>query len=304
MTAVLSLKGVTKQINGKTLIDQITFEVRAGEIFGFIGPNGAGKTTTIRTITGHMQITKGEVRIHGKSISKEFEQAIAHVGAIIENPELYKFLTGYQNLVLFARMSGIPRKERKQRIDEIVEVVGLESRIHDKVKRYSLGMRQRLGLAQALLHRPSLLILDEPTNGLDPKGISELRSYLKKLAHEEGLAILVSSHLLTEVELMCDRIGIIQKGKIVDVKPVQELVNLESRRIRFTISRPEWSKKKLEVQFPTLDFQQEVDGFSVTASHEQIPAIVQFLVDHDIQVYGVQPQAKSLEELFFETTEM
>ena len=183
MKTVVELKNVTKTIVVKKIIDDLSFKVIEGEVFGFLGPNGAGKTTTIRMIVGLIGITEGEITISGKNVAKDFENAIQHVGAIVENPELYKFLTGYQNLQQVARLiKGIS----KEKIDEIVELVGLKDRIHDKVKRYSLGMRQRLGIAQSLLHDPKILILDEPTNGLDPAGIREMRDYLRSLAQEKG----------------------------------------------------------------------------------------------------------------------
>ncbi len=221
MKTVVQLQGVSKVIKGKTIIDNLSFDVYEGEVFGFLGPNGAGKTTTIRMIVGLMNISKGDVLISGKSIKKDFEGAIKDVGAIVENPELYKFMSGYQNLKHFARMqNGIT----EERMKEVIELVGLTDRINDKVKTYSLGMRQRLGLAQCLLHKPKLLILDEPTNGLDPAGIREIRAYIRKLAQEEGMAVIVSSHLLSEMEMMCDRIGIIQSGKLVDVQQVRDFV--------------------------------------------------------------------------------
>jgi ABC-2 type transport system ATP-binding protein len=197
---VVQLRNVTKRIGSKTIIDRLSFEVHPGEVFGFLGPNGAGKTTTIRMIVGLMSTTEGEILVKGHNIKQYFEQAMVHVGAIVENPEFYKFLSGYQNLQHFARMiPGIT----EQRLQEVISLVKLDHRIQDKVKTYSLGMRQRLGVAQAILHRPSVLILDEPTNGLDPEGIRELRDYLRKLSREEGLAVIVSSHLLSEMELMC-----------------------------------------------------------------------------------------------------
>lgn len=220
--AIISLRHVTKRIGRSTVIDNLTFDVPQGEIFGFLGLNGAGKTTTIRMMVGLMSITQGEILIKGKNIKSEFEQAIRHVGAIVENPEMYKYLSGYHNLVHYARMvPGVTKK----RIDEVVSIVKLENRIHDKVKKYSLGMRQRLGVAQALLHHPSLLILDEPTNGLDPAGIRELRDYLRLLTRTEGITVIVSSHLLSEMELMCDRVAILQQGKLVDVKPIHEFMH-------------------------------------------------------------------------------
>src|SRR5690606_556951 len=230
---VVRLQDVTKKIGGRTIIDRISLEVYPGEVFGFLGPNGAGKTTTIRMLVGLMSITDGEVIIKGTNIAKNFEEAVRHIGGIVENPEMYKFLTGYQNLLHYARMvKGVT----KERIQEVTELVGLGKRINDKVKTYSLGMRQRLGVAQALLHSPSILILDEPTNGLDPAGIREVRDYVRKLAREEGLSVIVSSHLLSEMEMMCDRIAIIQNGELVGVQKVNDFVNEESRiRVQFKV---------------------------------------------------------------------
>lgn len=216
---VVRLQGVSKIISSRSLVSDLTLDISPGQVFGFLGPNGAGKTTTIRMMVGLMSISKGDIFISGHSVKNGFEEAIAQVGAIVENPEMYKFLTGYQNLVHFARMSPGVTKER---IAETIERVGLTARIHDKVKTYSLGMRQRLGVAQAILHRPKLLVLDEPTNGLDPQGIRELRDYLRLLTHEEGITVFVSSHLLSEMELMCDTVAIIQNGKLIDVRNLRD----------------------------------------------------------------------------------
>jgi ABC-2 type transport system ATP-binding protein len=206
---VVEVRNLTKRIRHKNIVDQISFELFPGEVFGFLGPNGAGKTTTIRMMVGLIGMSDGDVAINGHSIRTSFREAIRHVGAIIENPELYKHLTGMQNLKQFARMVGnIPQS----RIDQIVHLVGLTARIHDKVKTYSLGMRQRLGFAQALLHKPAVLILDEPTNGLDPAGIREMRQLVRKLAAEEDIAVMVSSHLLAEMEQLCDRFGVVTEG--------------------------------------------------------------------------------------------
>src|SRR5690625_4260366 len=206
----MELIDVKKSIGKKEIIKGLTFTINKGEVFGFIGPNGAGKTTTIRMMVGLMQLSDGDVRILGKSIKSDYKEAIREVGAIVENPEIYPFMTGLQNLAHYARMiPGIT----KERIQEVVAIVGLEKAMKEKVGRYSLGMRQRLGIAQALLHNPSVLILDEPTNGLDPTGIREIRQYIRQLATKENVAVIISSHLLSEIELMCDRIGIIKKGE-------------------------------------------------------------------------------------------
>ena len=300
---IISLRNVTKRIGRTTIIDDLTFDVPQGEIFGFLGPNGAGKTTTIRMIVGLMSITKGQILIKGKNIKTEFEQAIRHVGAIVESPEMYKYLSGYHNLVHYARMvPGVT----KERIDEVVSLVKLENRIHDKVKKYSLGMRQRLGVAQALLHRPSLLILDEPTNGLDPAGIHELRDYLRHLTRTEGISVVVSSHLLSEMELMCDRVAILQQGKLVEVMPILEFTrgNEQTQTYLIQAQPPEQAL----VTIRKMDGVQEVkiiqDGLvEVTTERERIPDILAGLMQNHIRIYGVQMVSMSLEERFLEITE-
>ncbi|MCA0147485.1 ABC transporter ATP-binding protein [Rossellomorea vietnamensis] len=299
MKTVVQLQGVSKVIKGKTIIDQLTFDVYEGEVFGFLGPNGAGKTTTIRMIVGLMNISKGDVLISGKSIKKDFEGAIKDVGAIVENPELYKFMSGYQNLKHFARMQkGIT----DERMKEVIELVGLTDRINDKVKTYSLGMRQRLGLAQCLLHKPKLLILDEPTNGLDPAGIREIRAYIRKLAEEEGMAVIVSSHLLSEMEMMCDRIGIIQSGKLVDVQQVRDFVEGSEQVYHFEIEEVDKVKAVLKSFDPGIKFEAQGKQVQVALTKEQVPDVIRAFVEADVQIYSVMPVAKTLEDRFLEIT--
>lgn len=299
---IISLSHVTKRIGRTTIIDDLTFDVPQGEIFGFLGPNGAGKTTTIRMIVGLMSITKGQILIKGKNIKTEFEQAIRHVGAIVESPEMYKYLSGYQNLVHYARMvPGVT----KERIDEVVSLVKLENRIHDKVKKYSLGMRQRLGVAQALLHQPSLLILDEPTNGLDPAGIRELRDYLRHLTRTEGISVVVSSHLLSEMELMCDRVAILQRGKLVEVMPIQEFTRKNDQTQTYLIQAqpPEQALLTIRQMDGVQDVKLIQDGLvEVTTERERIPDILAGLMKNHIRIYGVQVVSQSLEERFLEIT--
>ncbi len=237
------------------------------------------------------------ITICGKNIKKEFEEAIRHVGAIVENPEMYKFLTGYQNLQQAARLSpGIG----KEKIDEVVELVGLTERIHDKVKTYSLGMRQRLGIAQSLLHDPKVLILDEPTNGLDPAGIREIRDYLRSLAKERNLAVIVSSHLLSEMEMMCDRIAIIQKGKLIDMQMVKEEESVQKHTYICMIDQPQKAKDLLEKKDYLIQVQP--GGFSVQLEKEQVPEVINYLVHHDLLIYEMKKQAISLEDRFLEIT--
>lgn len=298
MESIVELKNVTKVIKGRTIIDDISFQVRKGEVFGFLGPNGAGKTTTIRMIVGLMGITSGDITIGGASIKTQFETAVRHIGAIVENPEMYKFLTGYQNLIHYARMSkGIS----SDKINEIVELVGLTKRIHDKVKTYSLGMRQRLGLAQCLLHDPQVLILDEPTNGLDPAGIREIRDYVRLLARERNMAVIVSSHLLSEMEMMCDRIGIIQDGRLIDVEQVKEFVQGETS-YELEVHPADKALSIVNEYFPNSQAVSTMRLLTVKMTKEDIPELVKVLAQQDIQIFGVKEVLKSLEDRFLEIT--
>ncbi|WP_163853905.1 ABC transporter ATP-binding protein [Paenibacillus elgii] len=298
-TPVVQLQQVTKRIGSKTIVDGLSFAVKPGEVFGFLGPNGAGKTTTIRMMVGLMAITNGEVLIQGHSVKTRFEQAMLHVGAIVENPEFYGFMTGYQNLVHFARMMpNVP----KERIDEVVRLVKLENRIMDKVKTYSLGMRQRLGVAQAILHRPSVLVLDEPTNGLDPEGIRELRDYLRRLAAEEGLAVIVSSHLLSEMELMCDRVAIIQNGQLLDVRSFKEAPSeTEDVEVRFEVDRPDAALELLGEAHRAKTEGSELVVWLPNRREATAELNARF-VSAGIRVYGIRTLTKTLEEQFLEVT--
>ncbi|WP_054939007.1 ABC transporter ATP-binding protein [Paenibacillus ihuae] len=292
---VASLIGVTKKMGSKTLVSDLTLDIPPGQIFGFLGPNGAGKTTTIRMMVGLISISRGDILICGRSIKDHFEEAVANIGAIVENPEMYKFLSGYQNLRQYARMvKGVT----KQRIDEVVELVGLGQRIHDKVKTYSLGMRQRLGVAQALLHRPKLLILDEPTNGLDPQGIRELRDYLRRLCQEEGTTVFVSSHLLSEMELMCDSVAIIQNGRLVDVKQLKTVGDavLPVQETLFEVNDPEAALALIGRGAV------KNGGVSIEAGREEIAELNARLVAAGFKVYSIRALARSLEDQFLEIT--
>ena len=217
---ILKCDNLHKSFRKKEILKGVSLNVSSGDILGFIGPNGAGKTTTIKLILGLQKIGSGSVTINGFDIKKNFEKAISKVGAIIENPDLYMYLSGYDNLKLIANLYS---NVDKSRIDEVVKLVGLENRINDKVGKYSLGMRQRLGVAQAILHKPNLLILDEPTNGLDPEGIRDLRNLLVKLAKEENMGILISSHNLAELESFCNKVCIIKNGVIVETSDIEEV---------------------------------------------------------------------------------
>lgn len=293
---LVRLMGVTKVISSRTLVQDLTLDISAGQVFGFLGPNGAGKTTTIRMMVGLMSITKGDILIGGYSIRKDYEKASSQIGAIVENPEMYKFLSGYKNLIHYARMMPNITEER---IREVIELVGLTDRINDKVSTYSLGMRQRLGVAQALLHRPKLLILDEPTNGLDPQGIRELRDYLRTLSREEGTTVFVSSHLLSEMELMCDTVGVIQNGKLIDVRHLRTDEGERSfEETAFEVHDVERAVQLLEA------VQYRVHGNRVIIRGERstIAEVNAEFVRGGVKVYGIQPITTSLEDQFLEMT--
>ncbi|MFC9542389.1 ABC transporter ATP-binding protein [Lysinibacillus sp. NPDC056959] len=291
---IVQLQNLSKTIRGKQLIQQLNIDLYPGQITGFLGPNGAGKTTTIRMMTGLMNPTEGKVIIEGLSLQDNYEEAISKVGVIVENPEMYKFMSGYKNLLHFARMH---KNVTKERIQEVVRQVGLENRIHEKVSTYSLGMRQRLGLAQALLHRPKFLILDEPTNGLDPAGIREFRMYLRKIATEDGVSVFVSSHLLSEIELMCDRVAVIQNGKLIDIRDI----NVETSSFYYIEATPNDQVAAL-LQKLDYNFVAENNGYVVEIKKEDIPKLITQFVNEEIQLFAVQPHQKTLEDQFLEMT--
>lgn len=299
---VLSVKGLRKKIGGKPIIHDITFDVFAGEVFGFLGPNGAGKTTTIRMLVGLAAADGGEIRIGGISLQEQFPQAISLVGCIVENPELYKFMTGRENLEHFARMSGGISPER---IEEIASFVDLKRAIDDKVKTYSLGMRQRLGIAQALLHRPKILILDEPTNGLDPAGIREMRRFIRKLAEEEGLAVFISSHLLSEIEMMCDRVAIISQGQVISVGLVKELMEQFADQVDWSVQAAFLPKavEVLQGHPAVAEILHASEGrLKCRMNVERVSEVNQAMVRAGVPVQGIATKTVTLEDLFLSLT--
>lgn len=297
-TPILKVEGLKKRIGKRTLVQDISFQVEAGEIFGFLGPNGAGKTTTIRMLVGLIRPTSGTVHIAGYDIRRQFLQAIRHVGCIVENPELYPYLSGRENLELFARMSSVPT----ERIDEVVQMVELSDRIEDKVKTYSLGMRQRLGIAQALLAQPKLLILDEPTNGLDPAGIREMRQFIRRLSREEGISIFISSHILHEVQLLCDRVAIIDHGKMIWTGPVDQLLDRDMR-VEWELEPIESGMKLLRsLPYVTACEQKEQNRIVTHFSEEKIDEANRLLIKEGIAVTSIRRENYTLEDVFLKMT--
>ena len=296
MKNILEIKNVSKKIGKKQILKDITLEVKQGEIFGFVGPNGAGKTTLIKTMLGLYKQDSGSITINGFNIKTEFEKAMENIGAIIENPEMYDYLSGKDNLKIYKMISNAS----DETLEEVVKTVKLENRINNKVKTYSLGMRQRLGLAQALISKPKLLILDEPTNGLDPIGIKELRDLLKKISKEKNISVFVSSHILSEIELMCDRIAIIDGGSLIEIKDLKDKKQDAKDRVLFEVSSPNLASEHLNKQ----NYKNEVSDNHVVVEtkKEEIPNINKLLVNNNINVFEIKTIKKTLEDEFIEKT--
>lgn len=304
--AVLEINGLTKRVQkDKKIVQDASFQVKKGEILGLLGPNGAGKTTTIRMIVGLIRKSEGKVFINGHDLDEEGQKCKAEVGAIVENPAFYDYMSGYKNLQQHARMTK--GRISEARINEVVELVQLEDAIKDKVKKYSLGMKQRLGVAQALLHKPSLLILDEPTNGLDPKGIRELRDYLRQLANE-GISSLVSSHLLSEMQLMCDRVVIMEKGRIIDetiIESLNEANGEVKQHVSFRVKEGQLAKAEdIIAAMDEAEFVKRHNGsvLIVKMDDKQIPELNRRFVSAEIDVFAIELQKTSLEDKFLSLT--
>ncbi|ENY5733166.1 ABC transporter ATP-binding protein [Listeria monocytogenes] len=295
---VLKLEHVTKKIGQKNIVHDISFDIHKGEVFGLLGPNGAGKTTIIRSIVGLIRRSEGTVFINGKNVDTEYKAAISEVGAIIENPEFYMYMSGWANLKQFARMSQ--KNITDEHIREIVELVKLTGAINQKVKTYSLGMRQRLGVAQALIHSPALLILDEPTNGLDPQGMAEFRTLIRDLA-TNGTSVLISSHLLSEIQQITDRFAIINKGVLTHIEKMSDLIENHVAAYKLKVSDPVATTTVLAT-IPVKLVAQNEDLFKIEVAHEDVHLIARALIQANIDLLEMVPLQASLEERFLELT--
>ena len=290
MQKILECQNLCKSFGKKQILKDVSFEIDEKDILAFIGPNGSGKTTTIKLILGLQNIDSGSVKINGYDVEKDFVKSIEKVGAIVENPDTYMYLSGWQNLKLVANLyKGVTDDDLKA----IVQTVGLENRIHDKVSKYSLGMRQRLGIARALINKPNLLVLDEPTNGLDPEGIKDLRILLKRLA-KEGMGILISSHNLAELESFCNKVLIIDNGVILEKCEVKKFKDNNNKYL-FKVDNTKNIK---------LDGMYEVTKttFCINGEKESIASIIKTLVNEDIKIYEVTLTELTLEEAFLKKT--
>ena len=304
---VLSAENLTKRFGDREAVSDVSFDVRAGEVFGFLGPNGAGKTTTIRMLVGLARPDRGRVRIRGLDLAHHFTRAMAHVGAIVEAPDLYRYLTGRENLEHFARMLPAGASGR---IDELGAMVALSDRLDDKVSTYSLGMRQRLGIAQALLGDPDILILDEPANGLDPAGIREIRQLVRRLAGQRGIGVFVSSHLLSEIEQTCDRVAIIHRGRTLAAGSVRELsARSGSDQVRVR-ARPSAKAAEKLAAFGPVEAAPAAGGGDGDAEGvviarippDRVPEALRALLAEGIEVFTVERASSTLEEVFLEIT--
>ena len=285
---ILKCSNLNKWFGRKKILNNVSLSLDEGDVLGFIGPNGAGKTTTIKLILGLQSIDSGTVTICGYDIKKEFTKAIKNVGGIIESPDMYMYLSGYDNLKLIANLYGVS----KEKIDEVVKLVGLEKRIYDKVSKYSLGMRQRLGIAASLLNNPKLLILDEPTNGLDPEGNKQIRNLILKLS-KKGIAILVSSHALSELESIVNKVVIIQKGSIVETSTLEEVKKSKNSYYIFEVDKIKDIENIEKIS---------ENSFKVNINREEIPEFINKLIDKKIKIYSIYEDKLSLEDAFLKRT--
>lgn len=296
----LKVSNLSKTFGKKTVVKNLNLEVKTGDVFGFLGPNGAGKTTTIRMMLGLIKMNQGEVLINGYNAKTDFRKAIEHVGAVVESPKFYEYLSGYDNLKLIANLH---KNVSKERIDEVLEIVGMKERAKDKVKTYSLGMKQRLGIARALLNSPELVILDEPTNGLDPQGMVEVRELIIRLAKEENITFFISTHLLHEVELMCNRVAIINQGETIIQGKVTELLDKDHETIELITENNELAKNLIN-KLSYAEYLEDTDkGILLALDYEKSGALNSYLHQHGVVVQYIIPKNQSLEEFFIETTE-
>ncbi len=298
---IIEVTGLTKQFKEVRAVDNLNLNVHKGDVFGFLGPNGAGKSTTIRMLLSLISPTKGSINIFNQSLKESRKKILKRIGAIVEKPDFYLYLTAYKNLEILGRLSGADVSKRN--IMSLLELVGLEKRYKSKVKTFSHGMKQRLGLAQALLHDPELIILDEPTTGLDPQGMKEVRDLIIHLSKDKGKTIFLSSHILSEVEIIANRMIIINKGTTIVEGDVKELLNSGTMTVKFEVDKAEetlrlinesaWKEKLNSSSSTTFLFYLEKD---------ETAGLNKYLNDNDISVSAVVP-TRSLEEYFLSITE-
>ena len=296
---VLEVNNLKKTLGKREIIKNISFSIEEGEIFGFLGPNGAGKTTTIRMLVGLIHPDEGSISICGHDLKNDTEKALREVGAVVENPELYKYLSGRENLMQIARIRNITKED----VEETIKLVDLEDRIDDKVKKYSLGMKQRLGLAASLLSKPKLLILDEPTNGLDPSGILDFREVVKKAAKEKGMAVFISSHILSEVQHLCDRVAFINHGTIKSVENVvNESMETDTDIICLNLNEEIDLNVLKNIEYVN-SVRKSDDGIEIILLSNKTSNLIKHLVNRNYNIEEVYKIRRGLEQRYMELVE-
>lgn len=300
MAAIIKVNNLSKQYREVKAVNDISFTVNTGDIYGFLGQNGAGKSTTIRMLLTLIEPTTGTIELFGKNLYSHRKEVLRQIGAVIEKPDLYKYLTAYENLSLFARMSGVKVNEKK--LKDQLEQVGLTERAHSKVRTYSQGMKQRLGIAIALIHDPQLIILDEPTNGLDPQGIADIRNLILHLSRHQGKTIVVSSHLLHEIELIANRMLIIDKGKKIMEGTVAELVDPARTMVHIEVTNPQQVVTWLQSSKWSACLREQHNNIILLQMNKpQVPELTADLVNAGANIMALQPQ-NSLESYFLSLT--
>jgi len=300
MSAIIQVNNLSKQYREVKAVNDLSFTVNTGDIYGFLGQNGAGKSTTIRMLLTLIKPTGGTIELFGKNLYSHRKEVLQQIGAVIEKPDLYKYLTAYENLSLFARMSGVTVSEKK--LNDQLEQVGLTERAHSKVRTYSQGMKQRLGIAIALIHDPQLIILDEPTNGLDPQGIADIRNLILHLSRHQGKTIVVSSHLLHEIELIANRMLIIDRGKKIMEGTVAELVDPARTMVHIEVTNPQQVVTWLQSSKWSACLQEQHNNIILLQMNKpQIPELTADLVNAGANIMSLQPQ-NSLESYFLSLT--
>lgn len=300
MSAIISVKGLTKNFRELNAVDDLSFEVEESVVYGFLGQNGAGKSTTIRMLLTLVQPSEGTINIFGKELKKHRKEILRRIGAVIERPDLYKYLTGIENLRIFATMSGIKASEKK--LMNELERVGIAQRAHSKVKTYSQGMKQRLGIATALVHDPDLIVLDEPTNGLDPQGIADIRNLIIHLSKDLHKTVFISSHLLSEMELIADSMLIIDKGKKVVEGKVNELFDPSDMIVQLKTTDNASAIEKLNISdLKKFLYRKSADNIILKLHRDEVPLLVKRLVQMEISVMSIESR-HSLEDYFLSLT--
>lgn len=297
MEYIVQTENLSKSFGKEQAVSNINLKIRKGEIYGFLGPNGAGKTTTIRMLLGLMKPSSGTIKIFQKDVTKDRINILAKVGSLVENPSYYPHLTAYENLEALRKILGVP----KSRIDEVLAIVRLKDAANKKVKGFSLGMKQRLGIAASLLHNPELLILDEPTNGLDPSGIIEIRNLIKRLPTEYGMTIIISSHLLSEIDQMATQVGIVSKGKMIFQDSIEAMRKSAQPKVFIKVSDAEKGWRSLVAHGIKAEHKEGLISLD-ECSDEKVAHIVQILVQEGILVYRVEEEKRSLEDIFLQMT--